>query len=183
MTGMTLVYLGMGSNVGDRNGVLRKALEHLSNEPWSCVRKVSPFYETMPEGYLPQGFFLNGVAELGTDLPPGCFFRKLQAAEIFFGRKRGTKNGPRTLDLDFLAYGDVILRDTDLTLPHPGLHRRWFVLKPFCDVNPDWMHPVFRRTARTLLEECPNATLKNSIFASGDEDFIKAANNDCERRS
>jgi len=149
-----IAYVGAGSNVGDREGTLRQAAEHLARYQWIRCRDISPFYETPPAGYLPQGFFLNAVVAFETELPPLFFFRKLRETEIFFGRKRAVRNGPRTIDLDFLAYDGWIFRKSGLLLPHPELHRRWFVLKPFSDIEPGWVHPLFRRTIRELLDDC-----------------------------
>ncbi len=148
---MIVSYIGFGSNLGDREAVFEKALERLHSNRFVSLKKVSPVYETEPVGYLPQGRFLNAVWEFETELPPQALFQELLRVENYFGRERHGKNGPRTIDLDLLAYGDLVLNGHELIVPHPRLHERIFVLKPFSDVNPAWIHPRFHRSIKDLL--------------------------------
>ncbi len=148
---MSLAYIGVGSNLGDREGIMQKALDRLRANRFLSILQVSPIYETEPVNCLPQGRFLNAVWEIETDMPVQTLFRDLLSVENFLGRKRGPKNSPRTIDLDLLAYGDLIVESQDLIIPHRRLHERLFVLKPFYDVNPNWIHPRFHRSIRDFL--------------------------------
>jgi 2-amino-4-hydroxy-6-hydroxymethyldihydropteridine diphosphokinase len=150
---MTVCYVAAGSNLGNRRDMLRMAAERLASNRWITLRRKSAEYETDPVGFLPQGRFLNAVWEFETDLPPNAFFEELRRTETFLGRQRRIVCGPRTIDLDLLAFGDRLLQSGELILPHPRLHERYFVLKPLSDINPGWMHPRFHRTARELLSE------------------------------
>lgn len=153
---MTVAYIGVGSNLGCREGMLRKALERLKANRFLWVTKLSPVYETEPVGYLPQSRFLNAVWELETDLPPWALFQDLAQIERYLGKERGRKNGPRTIDLDLLAYDGFMMNHHELTIPHPKLHQRFFVLKPFSDINPTWIHPKFHKSIRDLLTNLAN---------------------------
>ncbi|MBI3323536.1 MAG: 2-amino-4-hydroxy-6-hydroxymethyldihydropteridine diphosphokinase [Candidatus Omnitrophica bacterium] len=150
---MARVFLGLGGNLGDREQNLRSALEHLRRLPHTRVVHVSCWRETLPEGGPPQGPYLNGAAELHTELPPADLLEGLQGIEKALGRKReGERWGPRPIDLDLLAYDDLVLNEPELTLPHPRLHLRRFVLEPLAEIAPDWRHPGLGRSARELLE-------------------------------
>ena len=148
-------YVAVGSNLGDRRAMLAKAQARLEANPGVSVRRVSGIYETDPVGFLPQGLFLNAVWELETDLAPDDLLGALLSVEKDLGRERNVKNGPRVIDLDLLVYDDFISDRPELTLPHPRLHERYFVLKPFSDLNPEWMHPHLHRTVQELLSEVP----------------------------
>lgn len=154
---MARVFIGLGSNLGDRELNSRNALEHLRRLPHTQVVRVSRWRETPPEGGPPQGPYLNGAAELHTELPPRDLLAGLQEIEKGLGRRRdGPRWGPREVDLDLLAYDDLILEEPDLTLPHPRLHLRRFVLEPLAEIAPDWRHPRLTLTARELLEHHAN---------------------------
>lgn len=150
---MTVCYVAAGSNLGNRRDMLKKARERLTFNRWITLKRESREYETEPAGFLPQGRFINAVWEFETDLPPGAFFEELRRTETFLGRQRRIPGGPRTIDLDLLAFGDCLLPSGELILPHPRLQERYFVLKPLTDINPDWLHPRLCRTARELLSE------------------------------
>lgn len=150
MTGVrTDAWVGLGSNVGDREDHLRSALDGLA--ALGEVTAVSPLYETEPVGFLDQGPFLNAVACVATRLAAPQFLSGLQRLEQAAGRARTQKNGPRTLDLDLLFWGGSALELPGLEVPHPRLHLRRFVLAPLCDLAPGLRHPVLDRTARELL--------------------------------
>lgn len=148
---MALAYVGVGSNLGNRLGMIAKAQKRIEANRFIVIRKASKVYETEPAGYLPQGRFLNAVWELETELPPAALLHELTLVENYLGRNRGVKNGPRLIDLDLLGYGDFISHQGGLTVPHPRLHERYFVLKPFSEVNPSWRHPRFHCTVQELL--------------------------------
>ena len=145
-------YIGLGGNLGDRRAYLDRALAELRGRPGVEVVRVSSVCETAPVGGPPgQGPYLNAVAELRTDLQPDALLRTLLEVEHGLGRVRTEKDGPRTLDLDLLLYADVVSDDPALTLPHPRLHERLFVLRPLAEIAPGLVHPVLRRTAAELL--------------------------------
>jgi 2-amino-4-hydroxy-6-hydroxymethyldihydropteridine diphosphokinase len=131
-------YVALGSNLGDREGTLRAALEALAAEPGIDVVAVSRFYDTEPVGYLDQPRFLNGAAAIDTELPAGELLQRLLAVELRFGRRREDvpAQGPRTLDLDLLVYGEAEIDEPGLRIPHPRLHERRFVLEPLADLDP-----------------------------------------------
>ena len=151
---MNRVYIGVGSNLGLREDHFRKAKILLRHSPSVRFLQESPIYETDPVGGPPQGKYLNAVWEIDTDLPPKELLGILLAIETKLGRKREMKNGPRTIDLDILFYDDLMLEEPELTIPHPGIPSRWFVLKPLWDLNSAFVHPVLKKSICELLDEC-----------------------------
>ena len=135
---MTRAYIGLGSNLGDREATLRAAVDELAATPGVEVVAVSTLVDTEPVGYLDQPRFLNGVAVLETSLQARDLLGALLAIEARFGRDRATvpAQGPRTLDLDLLLYGDAEIDEEGLRVPHPRLHERAFVLGPLQEVAP-----------------------------------------------
>lgn len=149
-------YLALGSNVGDRDEHLRRALAAVAALPGISSVVPSAFYETAPVGPQDQGPFLNAAARIDTTLAPEPLLEQLLGLERKLGRPpREARQhwGPREIDLDLLLHGDTVLDLPGLTLPHPRLHERWFVLRPMCDVGPDVPHPLFRQTMRQLLHD------------------------------
>ncbi|HWK30719.1 MAG TPA: 2-amino-4-hydroxy-6-hydroxymethyldihydropteridine diphosphokinase [Terriglobales bacterium] len=142
----------MGSNLGDRESSLRHALELLRERAGSIVA-TSSFYETDPVGFIQQPKFINAVARLETTLLPEKLMETLLAIERELGRDRSATipKGPRTIDLDLLLYDDRIIDSPALTVPHPAMHERRFVLAPLAEIAPNAVHPVLKRTARELL--------------------------------
>ena len=148
--------IALGSNLGDREGNLRAALAALAAVDGVRVLRVSAFIETDPVGGPVQGRYLNGAAVLETLLPPMELLNAMLAAESIAGRTRdGLRWGPRTADLDLLLYGDLGIDVPGLTLPHPRMHERRFVLVPASEVADEWVHPLLRRSIRSLLEDVP----------------------------
>ncbi|HEV8337511.1 MAG TPA: 2-amino-4-hydroxy-6-hydroxymethyldihydropteridine diphosphokinase [Candidatus Polarisedimenticolia bacterium] len=150
------IFLGLGSNLGDRLDHLRQAIESLQDKGVRIVR-LSAVYDTDPVGYRAQGNFLNLVAEVDWQASPRELLERCQAVERERGRARAVRDGPRTLDLDLLLFGDRILKETDLTLPHPRMHERRFVLQPLAELAPLLRHPVLGMTVGTLLERCADS--------------------------
>lgn len=149
---MKRVYLSLGSNVGDRVAHLRKALEALSRASIE-VRRVSSFYKTEPVDFLPQRWFVNCVAEAGTDLMPLRLLKTLQSVERTLGRHPGIAKGPRTIDIDILLYENVVVRSSTLTIPHERLGERRFVLVPLAELAGQLRHPVTQRTILEMLHD------------------------------
>jgi len=148
----TRAYVSLGSNLGDRAGNLLLAVRGMMDAVF-CVTRVSSIYETQPVGTIDQPTFLNMVAELGNPLPtPEQVMARLLRIEFALGRIRDVKDGPRTIDLDLLLYGDVESRTEFLMLPHPRLHERRFVLEPLAEIAPHVLHPTLNLTAAELLE-------------------------------
>lgn len=143
------VLLGLGANVGDPLAQLARAVELLGAHVE--VQAVSSVYRTEPVGHADQPDFLNLVVAGRTGLAPAELLKAAQSVEAALGRRRSFRNAPRIIDVDLLAYGDRVMRTLALTLPHPRLHLRGFVLHPLAEVAPAWRHPVLRRTARELL--------------------------------
>jgi len=126
---MVNCYIGVGSNLGDRRGYIDKAIAALEKTDGIKVSRVSSIYETLPVGGPPQGRFLNGVIEIETCLKPRMLLSELNRIEVSLGRARTVKNGPRTIDLDILYYGDEDIKEDDLIIPHPKIDEREFVLR------------------------------------------------------
>jgi 2-amino-4-hydroxy-6-hydroxymethyldihydropteridine diphosphokinase len=138
---MTNAFIGIGSNLGDRETYLRRALEQLGSEEGLEVVAVSELRETEPVGPVEQGPFLNGAVQIRTGLPARKLLERLLAIEERLGRVRGERYGPRTIDLDLLLYGDEELDEPGLTVPHPRLHERRFALEPLAELAPDLVVP------------------------------------------
>jgi len=149
---MATVYLGLGSNVGDRQGHLGRALAALASAPAIRVVAVSPFIETAPVGGPPgQGMYLNAAAHVETDLKPAALLAELKSIERRLGRRDGPRWGARPIDLDILLYDDLVLDTPDLVIPHPRLAERRFVLEPLSEVAPDARDPRSGLSVRDLL--------------------------------
>lgn len=148
---MTALYLGLGSNIGNRDANIRQALDQLQTDDLRLLR-VSSLYETEPMGFQDQPWFLNQVAEFETELSPPQLLKQIQAVEKTLGRKREIVNGPRTIDIDILLFGDVIMNTAELTIPHPRYRERLFVLEPLLELNPALQDPETRQPIAAMLD-------------------------------
>ena len=147
-----IVYLALGTNLGDRLANLKQAITALT--PQLEVKAKSHVYETAPWGFEDQPKFLNQVIKAKTYLDPEPLLKHLKRLELALGRKESFPNGPRLIDLDILFYDDLVLNTPPLTLPHPRLHKRAFVLLPLMDIDPDFVHPGHKKNVREMLAEC-----------------------------
>jgi len=140
-------FLGLGANLGDKMAGLKKAIALLKHEKDIRVRRTAPFYRTAPWGYADQDWFINTVVEIETSLSPQQLLNVLLAIEEKMGRVRGVRWGPRVIDLDLLLYGDTVLNQPGLIIPHPRMAGRAFVLAPLADLEPDLVIPGCGRVA------------------------------------
>lgn len=147
---MKTAYLSLGSNLDDREGNLRRALEMLAS-PEIRVTRVSSIYETEPQDVRHQPWFLNLVAEIETSLFPMQLLNRIQKIEKELGRKRIVAKGPRTIDIDVVLFGNFVIDTPQLTVPHPRMQDRRFVLEPLAELAPELRHPVTRQSAREML--------------------------------
>lgn len=148
---MPIIYIALGTNLGDRLANLRSAIEALA--PDVRITRESTIYETPPWGYTDQPAFLNMVVEAATSLNPRALLAYLKKREDELGRIESFRYGPRQIDLDILFYDDLVLNEDDLQIPHPRLHERAFVLVPLADLAPDLEHPVFKQRVHSLLND------------------------------
>jgi 2-amino-4-hydroxy-6-hydroxymethyldihydropteridine diphosphokinase len=153
-------YIGLGSNLGDREASIRRALKLLADTEHIQVSGVSDLIETPPLGHFDQPKFINGVAEVKTTLSAEDLYKTLVEVEKRLGRERHGKWLPRTIDLDLLLFGREVVNLPYLTIPHPQMHLRWFVLKGLCQLNPDLLHPTIKVRVSELA-----ARLNESDFA------------------
>ena len=147
------VYLSLGSNVGDRQANLDQAISQLSS--FGTVIRRSALYETEPMEVTDQPWYLNCAVELETELMPKQFIAAVLDVERSMGRKRTKKKGPRTIDIDVILFGKSIVEMKGLTVPHPAMHLRRFVLDPMVEIAPEVRHPVFKRSIRELRDALP----------------------------
>lgn len=147
------VLISVGSNLGEKLQNCRKGIEALTATENCELVQHSRFYRTEPVDYTDQAWFVNGVFKIQTGLNPWELFEEIKHIERAAGRKPQTiRYGPRILDLDILIYDKLIIETDDLTIPHPRMHKRRFVLMPVCDIDSNIQHPVFKKTMKQLLE-------------------------------
>jgi len=148
------VFLGLGSNIGDRLGFLNRAAAEISRLRGTTIVWASSVYETSPVGKEPQASFLNAVLEVTTSLPPGELLPEVKGLEQKIGRSPGERWGPREIDIDILLYDGVVVRDAAVAVPHPEMENRRFVLVPLREIAPDVVHPVSGMTVEELARAC-----------------------------
>jgi 2-amino-4-hydroxy-6-hydroxymethyldihydropteridine diphosphokinase len=147
------VYLSLGSNLGNREANLRDAVAQLDKV--GHVTAVSSFYETEPVDVTDQPWFLNRAVELQTELMPRQLLSAVLKIERDMGRRRLQPKGPRLIDVDILLFGSTVMNDPKLTIPHPAMHERNFVLKPLAEIAPAVKHPVLKKSIKELLDDLP----------------------------
>jgi 2-amino-4-hydroxy-6-hydroxymethyldihydropteridine diphosphokinase len=160
---MKTVYLGLGSNLGDRRHRLQQAIFALAS-PRLHIRRLSPVYETEPMDLPRQPWFLNLVAEAETELFPMQLLRWTRQVEHRLGRRRVTPKGPRTIDIDILLFSNAVVHRPSLQIPHPRLHQRRFVLAPLADLAPDLRAPLTGKNIRELLAELTGQSVHKIDF-------------------
>lgn len=159
----SLVYLSLGSNLGNRVANLRTAIERLAG--LGTVRKISSFYETEPVEVTDQPWFVNCVVALEFDGSPKALLQHALAVEHDLGRRRSRTKGPRIVDIDILLYGDRVNDEPGLKVPHPAMQARRFVLEPLVEIAPEAFHPVLKKTAREMLAALPNGQVVRRLAA------------------
>jgi len=162
---MVLCYIGLGSNLGDRQQYIKAALRKMKSLTRTKVRKVSSIIESEPQGGPVQGPYLNAVVELETDLGPYQLLAELQSIESALGRVRTTVNGPRTVDLDILTYGDVCMEEEALCIPHPRILEREFVIVPLKEIAPQIIEKIkkTRKPVKKVLKKVVRKVVKKAV--------------------
>ena len=161
-----ICYIGIGSNLGNALKNSQHAVESLSLTAGVEITRVSPFYKTEPVGIENQNMFINAVVEIRTVLSARNLFQALQSIEKDMGRDREVKGGPRIIDLDLLFYGQEVIQDADLIVPHPEIQRRRFVLEPICEIASYLIHPDFGVSMRGLKDRLSDNKMVEMIKES-----------------
>lgn len=156
-------YIGIGSNLGNTLQNCKYAVESLLLINGINPTQISSFYKTEPVGIEKQNYFINAVVEVTASLSARDLWQALRKIEGDMGRKRETKGGPRIIDLDLLFYGQDVIRETDLVVPHPEIHKRRFVLEPLCEIASYFIHPVFGISIRGLRDRLTDTKIVEMI--------------------
>jgi 2-amino-4-hydroxy-6-hydroxymethyldihydropteridine diphosphokinase len=169
---MPIVFLGLGSNLGNRIENLRSAIIGL--EPEARAIRCSPVYETPPWGYEDQPRFLNQVVKVETELAPGDLMEQIKEVENNIGREETFRYGPRSIDIDILFYDDLVIDSPPLIIPHARIPERAFVLIPMADLDPGYLHPKLDETIENLLEKVNREGIKyySSAGCPGEDEQI-----------
>lgn len=158
-----ICYIGIGSNLGDSLKNCRDAVDAISRTTGIDLEAVSSFYKTEPVGIEAQNYFVNAVVEIKTALSPESLLQVLQNIENSMGRKKEVKGGPRIIDLDLLFYGQDVVNENGLIIPHPEIHKRRFVLEPLCEIASYFIHPSFGVSIRGLKERLSDKKVVEKI--------------------
>jgi 2-amino-4-hydroxy-6-hydroxymethyldihydropteridine diphosphokinase len=161
-----ICYIGIGSNLGNALKNCQHAVEILSQAKGIEITRVSSFYKTEPVGIENQNLFINAVVEIKTALSARNLFQLLQNIEKDMGREREVNGGPRIIDLDLLFYGQEVIKDTDLIVPHPEIQKRRFVLEPMCEIASYFIHPAFGVSMRGLKDRLSDNKIVEMIKES-----------------
>ena len=159
-------YIAFGSNMGNRLENCKNAVEALAKLPKCSLLKTSSFYETAPMGLLEQPSFINGVVLLESAEDAHWLLRRMQEIETALGRIRTIKWGPRSIDLDLLLFDDLIIDSPELSLPHPLLHERRFVLEPLMEIAPNLNHPTLAKTVAALLDDLQDGDQRVEVLST-----------------
>jgi len=151
---MSIAYIGIGSNLGKRKGNCKKAIGLLKEQHLTIIKQ-SSMIETEPWGREDQPAFINMAVSVKTTLQPATLLDLLKELETSMGRTATVRWGPRIIDLDILFYDDLVIEEPDLSIPHPHIEDRTFVLSPLAEIAPDLIHPVLNKSIKELLTECP----------------------------
>lgn len=160
---MSAFFLSLGSNLGDRKRNLEQIIDFLKKEKQISISKISPFYETEPWQAKDHPWYINICVGGETSLNSLDLLEKLQEIEKALGRDHTKKLAPRVIDIDLLFYDGITLESQALTLPHPRLSLRRFVLQPLADIAPDFLHPVLKKTVKELLEKCEDRSIVRQV--------------------
>ena len=160
---MKTIYLGLGSNLGDRLEALRSAVERLHRKDF-VIRRISSVYETAAMDFTAQPDFLNCVLEAESDLPPMRLLSRVQNIEREMGRRRQIPKGPRNIDIDILLHGRSVVNTQQLQIPHPAMEERRFVLEPLAELAPHLRHPAHGRTVREMLAAASDQRVVKTFF-------------------
>jgi len=154
-------YISVGSNIGDKLLNCKQGVEALADSGYVTISAWSHFYKTSPVDYKDQDWFINAVVKIETDLKPSDLLKKMLSVQQKAGRgKDKVRFGPRILDLDIILYDDLVFNLPDITIPHPRMHNRLFVLKPLCDIDSSIIHPVFKKDIKHLLDNLDDSEQK-----------------------
>ncbi|MDD5449217.1 MAG: 2-amino-4-hydroxy-6-hydroxymethyldihydropteridine diphosphokinase [Candidatus Omnitrophica bacterium] len=160
---MVTAYIAFGSNMGDREKNIQRAMEYLKELGGIAVKRSSAIYETEPEGGPAQDKFLNGVVEIETSLLPDELLERLKGIESRLGRVKTVENGPRPIDLDIIFYQDIVIDGERIKIPHPRIQEREFVLRGLNEIAPDFVHPRLNKTVRELYGALMSGNENNKI--------------------
>lgn len=154
-------YISVGSNIGDKLLNCKQGVEALAESGYVTVSAWSHFYKTSPVDYKDQDWFINAAVKIETDFKPSDLLKKMLLVQQEAGRgKDKVRFGPRVLDLDIILYDDLVINLPELTIPHPRMHNRLFVLKPLCDIDSSIIHPVFKKDIKHLLNNLDDSEQK-----------------------
>ncbi len=150
------IFLGLGSNEGNRQQNLENCIVEIKENAFLKIIKCSSIYESEPIGYTNQNWFLNVVLKTETEISPIELLTLVKDIEVKMGRKKTLRWGPRVIDVDILTYGEKIFTSDGLTIPHPEMHRRKFVLIPLAEIDPSFIHPQRKKSVEKMIRRCPN---------------------------